>query len=91
MNIEIDSKSKEWIESKGRHLTVKMLEIQGCCSADVQGMTAIPGKPKDIHHYHEFQVDTLSIYVQKFLCGKEKLTLKLSGISFLKSISAKFQ
>lgn len=94
MHIELDQATKNWIESKGQHLTVKLLEVQGCCSPDINGVTTIPGKPshKESHRYNEFKVDNLSIHVQKFLCReKEKLILKISGISFLKSVSAKFE
>lgn len=91
MNVEIDAESKKWLESKGNQLTVKTLDVKGCCSPGVQDVTAIPGKPKDLHQYNELKVDNLSIYVQKMICNKEKLTLKLSGIRFLKSISAKLQ
>ncbi len=91
MNIEIDAESKKWIESKGNQLIVKMLDVKGCCSPGVQEVAAIPGKPEDLHHYNELKVGNLLIYVQNTICKKEKLTLKLSGISFLKSISAKLQ
>lgn len=90
MHIEMDEAAKKWIEAKGNHLTVKLLEVNGCCSPDITGITAIPGKPKqkELTHYNELKVDNLSIFVQKMFCKKEKLILKLSGISFLKSVSA---
>lgn len=91
MKIEIDEKSKEWIEAKGNQLTVKNLEVKACCAPGVQDLVAVPGKPKSLSHYHEYALDNLSIYVQKTITGKEKLTLTLSGFSFLKSISAKLQ
>lgn len=86
---EIDADSKKCIESKGKELTIKTIEVKGCCAPGVQEIVAIPGKPKTLNHYTEYIVDNLSIYVQKHIRGKEKLTLKLSGFSFLKSISAK--
>ena len=61
------------------------------CSRGSRGILAVPGKPKDPERYHEFKVENLSIYVQKHIRVKEKLALKLSGFSFLKSISAKLQ
>jgi hypothetical protein len=91
MNVEMDEESKKWLESKGKQLTVKALDIKGCCSPGVQDVAAVPGKPKNLNHYNEFKVDNISIYVQKSFCRNEKLTLKLSGIRFLKSISAKLQ
>ncbi|WP_066071336.1 CC/Se motif family (seleno)protein [Neobacillus soli] len=91
MNIEIDAGSKEWIESKGNQLTVKTLEVKACCAPGVQELVAVPGKPKTLNNYHEILIDNLSIYVQKNIRSKEKLILKLSGFSFLKSISAKLQ
>ncbi|MBU8879647.1 Fe-S oxidoreductase [Bacillus sp. FJAT-29790] len=89
MKIEIDGESKKWIESKGKQLTVKTIEVKGCCAPGVQEIVAVPGKPKSLNHYNEFIVDNLSIYIQKQIRGKEKLTLKLSGIGFFKTISAK--
>lgn len=89
MNIQIDTESKKWIESKGRQLTVKKMEVKGCCAPGVQEIVAVPGKPKSLTHYNEFNVDNLSIYVQKHIRGKETLTLQLSGFSILKTISAK--
>lgn len=91
MNVELDAKSKKWIESKGKQLTVKTIEVKACCAPGVQELVAVPGKPKTLNRYNEFIVDNLSIYVQKNIRGKEKLTLKLSGFSFLKSISVKLQ
>jgi hypothetical protein len=91
MNVELDAESKKWIESKGKQLTVKTIEVKACCAPGVQELVAVPGKPKTLNRYNEFIVDNLSIYVQKNLRGKEKLTLKLSGFSFLKSISVKLQ
>lgn len=91
MHVEIDTESKKWIESKGSQLTVKILETKTCCAPGVQEVVAVPGKPKTTNHFTELKVDNLSIYVQKIICNKEKLTLKLTGISFLKSLSAKLQ
>lgn len=89
MNIEIDNESRQWIESKGRHLTVKTVEVKGCCAPGIQELIAIPGKPKPLERYNEFNVDHLSIYVQKNVHVKDKILLKLKGFGFLKSISAK--
>lgn len=91
MKVEIDTESKKWLEAKGNQLTIKNLDIKACCAPSVQEIVAIPGIPKPIHQYTEYKVDNLSIYMQKSLGKKEKLTLKLSGFSFLKSISAKLQ
>jgi len=91
MHVELDHDSKKWIEAKGNELTVKMLEVKGCCAPGVQDVVAVPGKPKAIEQYNEMKVDNLLIYVQKNLCAKEKLTLTMSGTLFLKSISAKLQ
>lgn len=89
MNVQLDSESKKWIESKGSQLTVKVMDVKACCAPDVQEVVAVPGKPKTLDRFKEFKVDNISIFVQKTICGKEQLSLKLSGISFLKSISAK--
>ncbi len=87
----MDAGAKEWIESKGNQLTVKTLEVNACCAPGVQELVAVPGKPKTLTNYHEIVSDNLFIYVQRNIRGKEKLLLKLSGFSFLKSISAKLQ
>ena len=91
MYVELDDEAKKWIESKGELLTVKTIEVKACCAPGVQELLAVPGKPKDLERYHEFKVDNLYIYVQKQIRAKQKLILKLSGFSFLKSISAKLQ
>ena len=91
MYVEIDNESKKWIKAKGNQLTVKILETKTCCAPGVQEVVAVPGKPKTTDQFTELKVDYLSIYVHKIICNKEKLTLKLSGISFLKSLSAKLQ
>ena len=89
MVIEIDADSKKWIELKGKHLTVKTISVSSCCAPGVQEIVALPAKPKTLHQYHEFTVDNLLIYVQKNIGKKDKLTLKLSGFSILKTMSAK--
>ena len=91
MNVELDTESKQWIKSKGNQLTVKTLEVKACCAPGVQELVAVPGKPKTLNQFNEVIVDNISIYVQKSIRGKEKITLKLSGFSFLKYIYAKLQ
>lgn len=91
MHVKIDAESKKWIESKGSQITVKILETKTCCAPGVQEVVAVPGKPKTTDQFTELNVEDLSIYVQKILCNKEKLSLKLSGITFLKTLSAKLQ
>lgn len=91
MYVEIDDEAKKWIVNKGAQLTVKILEVDACCTPNVEEVVAVPGKPKTFDRYNPIEVDNLTIYVQKNLCRKEKLILKLSGFSFLKTISAKFQ
>jgi hypothetical protein len=88
MIIELDEQAKRWIESKGNHLTVKNVEVKGCCFVGVQELVAIPKKPKALERYNQYKVDTLSIYVHKNINSDEKIHLKLSGIGLLKSISA---
>ncbi|MDQ0219986.1 Fe-S oxidoreductase [Peribacillus cavernae] len=89
MNFELEDKAKKWIESKGKPLTVKTLEVKGCCAVGLQELLAVPGKPKALNRFNEFKVDSISIYVEKNINVKENITLKLSGFGFLKSISAK--
>ncbi|MBY0121815.1 CC/Se motif family (seleno)protein [Bacillus sp. S/N-304-OC-R1] len=89
MIIEVDEESKKWIESKGNQLTVKTLDVKGCCAPGVQEIVAVPGKPKTLNYFHEVSVDNLTIYVQRDIKFKEKLVLKLSGFSLLKTMSVK--
>lgn len=89
MIIELDNVSKKWIKSKGSHLTVKIMEVNGCCSPDIHEIVAVPGKPKTSQQFKEHIVDNLSIYVQKNIKEQEKIILKLSGFGILKSISAR--
>ena len=91
MIIDLDQEAKKWIQSKGSQLTVKILDVKLCCSPGVQEVVAVPGKPQMMQQYHEMQVDDLTIYVQRLLCGDKKLTLKMSGALFLKSIAAKME
>jgi hypothetical protein len=88
MYIDIDTEAKNWIESKGQELTVKTLDINVCCAPNLKEIVAIPGRPKTFEQYNQIIADGLIIYVQKSLFNKSRLKLKLSGISFLKSISA---
>lgn len=91
MLVEIDDESKKWLEAKGSQLTIKLLEVDACCAPPVHEVVAIPGKPSTSADYNQLKVDNLSIYVQNKICNKEKLTLKLSGFSLFKTISAKLQ
>ena len=91
MLVEIDDESKKWLEAKGSQLTIKLLEVDACCAPPVQEVVAILGKPPTSGDYKQLTVDNLSIYVQKRISNKEKLTLKLSGFSLFKTISAKLQ
>jgi hypothetical protein len=88
MYIDIDTEARNWIESKGRELTIKTLDVNVCCAPNMNEIVAIPGKPKTVDQYNQIEADGLMIYVQKSLFNKSSLKLKLSGISFLKSISA---
>ncbi|MBA9027026.1 MULTISPECIES: CC/Se motif family (seleno)protein [Bacillaceae] len=87
MIIEIEEQAKKWIEAKGNTITVKNLVVNGCCSVGIQEIVAVPGKPKYLEQYREMRMDHLSVYVQNNITVQNKLLLKLSGISFLKSIS----
>lgn len=86
---ELDDKAKNWIESKGKHLTVNGMEVRGCCGVGVQDLLAVPKKPKDSNRYNQFRVDNLSIYIQKNIKIQNKISLKVSGFGFFKGISAK--
>ncbi|MCK6205748.1 Fe-S oxidoreductase [Bacillus infantis] len=76
MIFELDEKAKSWIETKGKHLTVNTVEVQGCCAVGVQDLLAIPKKPKDTHRYNIYEVDNLSIYIQKNINVRDKISLK---------------
>lgn len=91
MNVEFDQTAKQWIQGKGGQLTVKTLNVRACCAPGVQEVVAVPGKPGQLEPYNELKVNGISLYMEKNLCAKEKLVLKLSGVGFLKSISAKLQ
>ncbi|MDQ0218045.1 hypothetical protein [Peribacillus cavernae] len=34
-NVELDDHAKKWIESKGKQLTVKTIQVKGCCAVDL--------------------------------------------------------
>lgn len=91
MLIEIDDEVKHRIRSKGNQLTVQLLEVGGCCAPDVQEIVVSTFKPKNMQQYEEFNVDNLSVYVQKNLLMNKKLTLQMKGFGIFKTISAKVQ
>ena len=88
MHIELDANAKEWIQSKGKPVSVKMIQVNVCCAPSVQELMTTMGKPKDMHNYKEFTIDSLSIFVENHLLRNEKLIMKLSGIGIFKTISA---
>mgnify|MGYP003518393936 CR=1 FL=1 len=90
MHIELDANTKNWIQSKGKPVSVKMIQVNACCAPPVQELMTHLGKPKDLHNYEEFKIDNLAIFVEKHLLRNEKLIMKLSGIGIFKTISAKF-
>ncbi len=89
LHIELNEEVKNWIRSKGNQITVKTIEVNSCCAPGVQELFTHQGKPKDLQNYEEFKDEDLSIFIQRGLTSKQKLTLKLSGISIFKTISAK--
>lgn len=90
MNIDIEEKAKEWIKTKGKTLTIKTVQIKGCCvGGDVQELITILKKPSDVSRYNLFEVDSVSVYIEKNVFNREKILLKLSGFGLFKSISAK--
>ena len=80
---------KEWLQSKGEHVTVKTIQVNACCAPPIQDLITHLRKPKDLHNYIEIKVDDLSIYVEKYLSLNEKMTLKLTGMGIFKTITAK--
>lgn len=91
MHLEINDDVKKWMRSKGSQITVKVLEVKGCCAPNVQDLVVLPVKPKDIQHYQEITVDDLSIYVHKPIAMSEKLTFQLKGFGIFKMVSVKAQ
>lgn len=89
LHIELNEDVKNWLRSKGNQVTVKTIEINSCCAPGVQELFAHHGKPKDMQNYEEFKEEDFSIYIQKSLTSKQKISIKLSGISIFKTISAK--
>ena len=89
MIIEMDVESKNWIASKGNQVTIKTLDVKACCAPGVQELVALPGKPKNLNHYYQITSNHVLFYIHKNVHKKEKLTLRLSGLPFLKSLSVK--
>jgi hypothetical protein len=89
LEIELNEDVKDWIRSKGNVVTVKTIQVYSCCAPGVQELFTHLGKPKDMQNYNEFKDGNLSIFIQKHLTSKQKLSFQLSGFSFLKTISAK--
>ena len=89
MQIELDTNTKKWMQSKGKPVSVKTISVNACCAPPVQELMTHLGKPKDVHNYNEIKIDDLSVYVEKNLTNNEKMTLNLTGIGIFKMISAK--
>ena len=89
MHIQLDENTKNWIQSKGKPVSVKTLQVSSCCAPPIQELMTFFGKPKDLHNYAEMKVDDLSIFVEKHLSLNEKMILKLTGIGIFKTITAK--
>ena len=89
LEICIDEKTKTWLRKKGGKLSVHKLKAKGCWGAGPVELFTQLGKPKEETGYHAFQIDDLTIYVQKNLKFKDdRLTLKLSGFSIFTFIAA---
>ena len=73
MHVEVDANAKEWLQSKGEHVTVKTIQVNACCAPPIQDLMTHLRKPKDLHNYIEIKVDDLSIYVEKYLTLNEKI------------------
>lgn len=90
MHIELDENTKNWIQLKGKPVSVKMIQVNACCAPPVQECMTHFGKPKDLHNYAEFKIDNSTIFVEKHLLRNEKMILKLTGIGIFKTITARF-
>ncbi|MBD8033167.1 MULTISPECIES: CC/Se motif family (seleno)protein [Solibacillus] len=90
MHIELDANTKQWIQSKGKPVSVKMIQVTACCAPPVQECMTHFGKPRDLHNYAEFKIDNSAIFVEKYLLRHEKMILKLTGIGIFKTITARF-
>ena len=90
MHIELDDHTKKWIQSKGKPVSVKMIQVNACCAPPVQECMTHFGRPKDLHNYMEFKIDNSAIFVEKHLLRNEKMILKLTGIGIFKTITARF-
>ena len=90
MHIELDDLTKKWIQSKGKPVSVKMIQVNVCCAPPVQECMTHLGKPKDLHNYKEFKIDNSTIFVEKYLLRNERMILKLTGIGIFKTITARF-
>lgn len=90
MHVELDERVKSWLQSKGKDVSVKTIQVNACCAPPIQDLITHLGKPKDLHNYNEIKVDNLSIFVEKPLSLNEKMTLTFTGMGIFKTITAKF-
>lgn len=88
MHIQLDEKTKDWLRSKGKPLSVKFYYLKTCCAPAIQDLDTTFKRPKNLQNYTEVQIDDLSIFLEKPLASYEKITLKLVGIGAFKMISA---
>lgn len=91
LHIQFNEDVRNWIQSKGNQITVKTIEVNSCCAPGVQELFAYAGKPKDLHNFEEFKNGDITIFIQRSLTSNQTLSLSLTGIRFLRTISAKVQ
>ena len=89
VHIQLDENTKRWIQSKGKPVSVKTIQVNSCCAPPIQDLMTYLGKPKDLHNYTEVEIDDLLIFVDKHLFLNDKITLKLMGIGIFKTVTAK--
>ena len=88
MHIQLDEKTKSYIQSKGKPISVKLLQINSCCAPSIEEVTIHFGKPKDVYNYIELKMDDLSIFVEKQISHNKEMTLKLFGLGVFKTVIA---
>lgn len=91
MHIQLDDQTKSWLQAKGKPVSIKILHVNSCCAPPIQDVMTSLGKPKNVHHYKEFEIDGVSVFVEKSLTYQESILLKLTGIGIFKTITAKLK
>lgn len=89
MNINIDQKAKEYIESKSSdksiNITINKVRSGWCESSEP---SVKMGKPYNIDSFHSYEVDDIQVFVQKGIIARHnEINVGINKILIFKSLN----